>query len=90
MSEIGDNSGDRSFKVTASELRGFIEQYERLEAEKTELGEQMGDVKRDAKSRGYDMKAFAAVLRRRKQDRAEVQELDAVINLYEDALGVFA
>jgi uncharacterized protein (UPF0335 family) len=88
MSEIGDNS--ESYRVTAKELRDFIERIERLEAEKAELADGVKEVKAEAKYRGYDMKAMAAVLRRRKQERAAVMELDAIIDLYEDTLGIFS
>lgn len=87
MAGSGHNSD--SYRVTAEELRGFIDRIERLEAERKELGEGVKEVKAEAKARGYDVKALAAILRRRKQDRAAVSELDALIDLYEDALGIF-
>lgn len=90
MAEIGDNSGDTTFRVTAGELRGFVERIERLEDEKKEIAEQIKDVKAEAKAKGYDTKTLALVIRRRKQERAAVREQDALVELYEDALGVFA
>lgn len=89
MAEIGDNSGDTTFRVTAGELRNFVERIERLEEEKKELGAQVKDVKAEAKARGYDVKTLALIIRRRKQERASVAEQDALVELYEDALGVF-
>ena len=80
----------RIYRVTAGELRGFIERIERLDVEKAELAEAVKAVKTEAKARGYDVKALTAILRRRKQDRDAVSEQDALIALYEDALGIFS
>jgi uncharacterized protein (UPF0335 family) len=88
MAKIGDNS--ESYRVTAEELKGFIARIEGLDAQRTDLAEDIKEVKAEAKARGYDMKALAAVIRRRKQDRDAVKELDAVIDLYEDTLGIFS
>jgi uncharacterized protein (UPF0335 family) len=88
--EIGANSGDGTFRVTPSELQKFVERIERLEEEKKELAEGVKDVKAEAKARGYDVKVLAKIIARRKRERAAVSEEDALINLYEDALGVFA
>jgi uncharacterized protein (UPF0335 family) len=88
MAEIGHNS--ESYRVTAEELRGFIERIERLDAEKAEILDGVKEVKAEAKARGYDAKALAEVIRRRKRDREAVKELDAIIDLYEDALGIFS
>ena len=90
MSEIGHNSGDTTFRVTAGELRNFVERIERLEEEKKELAEQVKDVKAEAKAKGYDAKTLALIIRRRKQEREKVEEQDALVELYEQALGIFA
>jgi uncharacterized protein (UPF0335 family) len=88
MANIGDNS--ESYRVTAEELKGFIARIEGLDAQRTDLAEDIKEVKAEAKARGYDMKALAAVIRRRKQDRDAVKEQDAIIALYEDTLGIFS
>ena len=86
-----DNTGhnSESYRVTASELRKFVERIEEAEAERKEQTEVIGDVKREAKAKGYDTKVLVEIVRRRKRERASVQEQDALIALYEDALGVF-
>jgi uncharacterized protein (UPF0335 family) len=86
----GDNSGDETFRAVTSEIRAFVERIEILEADKTEIAEQIKDVKAEAKAKGYDPKVLALVLRRRKQERDAVDTQDALVKLYEDALGVFA
>jgi uncharacterized protein (UPF0335 family) len=88
MAKPGHNS--ETYRVTAEELRGFIERIERLEAEKAVLADGVKEVKAEAKARGYDVKALAAVIQRRKQERKDVKEQDALIDLYEDTLGIFS
>lgn len=87
MTDIGDNSGHRA---VAAELREFVERFERLAAEKQGLSEMQALVKAEAKAKGYDMKAFAEIIRRRKRDRAELEEHLAIVELYGDVLGVFS
>ncbi|MDG2405318.1 MAG: DUF2312 domain-containing protein, partial [Paracoccaceae bacterium] len=48
------DESDVNYRVTANELRQFIEQFERLDAEKKDLAEQQKEVMAEAKSRGYD------------------------------------
>jgi uncharacterized protein (UPF0335 family) len=84
MSGAGHNS------VAADELRQFVEQYESLEEEKQAVAERQREVKAEAKARGYDMKAFAEVLKLRKLDAEEREEREALRTLYADALGVFS
>ena len=54
MSEI-----DSSYRVTADELRQFIERIERLDAEKKDLAEQQKEVMAEAKGRGMTPKSCA-------------------------------
>jgi uncharacterized protein (UPF0335 family) len=70
-------------------LRGFVERIERLCAEQAELADGVKEVKAEAKARGYDVKALATIIQRRKRDREAVKEQDAIVALYEDALGIF-
>ena len=84
--DIGDNSNHR---VVAAELREFVERFERLAEEKAALSDDQKQVKLEAKAKGYDMKAFAEIIRRRKRDRAELEEHLAIVDLYGDVLGVF-
>jgi uncharacterized protein (UPF0335 family) len=44
---------ESSYRVTADELRQFIERFERLEAEKKDVAEQQKEVMAEAKARGY-------------------------------------
>lgn len=78
----------QSYRVTAGELRAFIERIERLEAEKKELADQQKEVFAEAKSRGYDTKALRKIIALRKMNPQEVSEAEAVLELYKEALGM--
>lgn len=75
--------------IAVAELRQFVERFERLEEEKAEIADQQKEVKAEAKGRGYDMKAFAEIIKLRKLDRDELQEREALRQLYGEALGIF-
>ncbi|NND18369.1 MAG: DUF2312 domain-containing protein, partial [Silicimonas sp.] len=51
---MNDDTPDQSYRVTADELRQFIERFERLEAEKKDVADQQKEVMAEAKGRGYD------------------------------------
>jgi uncharacterized protein (UPF0335 family) len=89
MEEILEDEGQREqYRVTAGELRQFVERYERLEAEKKDLGEQMKDVMAEARARGYDVKVLKKLIALRKRDSSEVSEEEAILELYKEALGM--
>lgn len=79
---------DASYRVTADELRQFIERFERLEAEKKDISEQQKEVMAEAKGRGYDTKVMRKIVALRKRDRDDIAEEEAVLDLYKEALGM--
>lgn len=81
-------AGDASYRVTAGELRQFIERWERLQAEKEDIAEQQKEVMAEAKARGYDTKVMKKVISLRKRDRDDIAEEDAVTQMYMEALGM--
>jgi uncharacterized protein (UPF0335 family) len=74
--------------VAAEELKQFIERIERLEEEKKAISDDIKDVFGEMKGRGFDTKVVRQVLRIRKQDHAERQEMEAILDLYMSALGM--
>ena len=76
--------------VAAEQLKSFIERIERLEAEKTTISDDIKDVFAEAKGNGYDVAILREVLRIRKQDKAEREEKEAILELYLSALGMAA
>lgn len=77
-----------TYRVTADELRAFIERWERLEAEKRELNDQQKEVMAEAKGRGYDTKIIRQIINIRRRDSDDIAEEEAVLELYKDALGI--
>ena len=81
----GHNS---AYRVTAAELRQFIERHERLESEKKDIADQQREVMAEAKGRGYDVKVIRKVIALRKRDKDDIAEEEAVLEAYKEALGM--
>ena len=79
---------DTTYRVTADELRQFIERIERLDAEKKDISDQQKEVLAEAKGRGYDIKVIRKLITLRRRDQGEVAEEEAVLELYKEALGM--
>ena len=76
------------YKVTADELRQFVERFERLEIEKKDIADQQKEVMAEAKSRGYDTRIMRKVVSLRKRDLDDVAEEEAILTMYKTALGM--
>lgn len=74
--------------AAGEEIRQFIERYERLEAEKKDIADQMKEVMAEAKGRGYDTKILRKVIALRKRDADDIAEEEAVLEMYKQALGM--
>ncbi|MEQ6247714.1 DUF2312 domain-containing protein [Sulfitobacter sp. HNIBRBA3233] len=83
-----EDAGDANYRVTANELRQFVERIERLDAEKKDLAEQQKEVMAEAKSRGYDTKVLRKVIALRKREPDDIAEEEAVLEMYKEALGM--
>lgn len=79
---------DEAYKVTADELRQFIERYEKLESEKADAAEQQKELMAEAKGRGYDTKVMRKVIAMRKRKPDELAEEEAILEMYKTALGM--
>jgi len=77
--EVGGIAGER--------LRSIVERIERLEEEKKALSSDIKDIFAEAKSAGFDVKVLRAVIRLR-QEPAEVEEQETLLDLYRRALGM--
>jgi uncharacterized protein (UPF0335 family) len=74
--------------VARDQLRSIIERIERLEEEKKTIADDIKEVYGEAKANGFDTKTLRAVIRLRKQEEAERQEQEALLDLYMHALGM--
>ena len=77
-----------TYSVTADELRQFIERYELLETEKADVAEQQRELMAEAKGRGYDTKVMRKVIALRKRKPDEIAEEEAIMEMYNAALGM--
>ena len=74
--------------IAADRLRSIIERVERLEEERKALGADIRDIFTEAKSAGFDVKAIKQIIKLRKQEPAEVEEQETLLDIYRKALGV--
>ena len=77
-----------AYRVTADELRQFIERHERLEAERVNLAEQQKEVMAEAKGRAYDTAVLRKIIALRKRDKDDIAEEEAIMEMYKEALGM--
>ncbi len=82
MTEIGHNS-----RAQDDRLRLLMERIDRLEEEKKGISEDIRDVYAEAKGCGYDTKIMRAVRSRAKLGAEGRDEYDALVQLYEAAIG---
>ena len=74
--------------VSAERLRSLIERIERLEEERKALAGDIKDIYSEAKSAGFDVKVIRQLIRIRKQEPAEVEEQETLLDVYRRALGM--
>lgn len=74
--------------IAAEQLRSYIERIERLEEEKKGLGADIRDIYAEAKGNGFDPKIMRQIVRLRKMDPADRQEMEALLDVYRAALAV--
>lgn len=74
--------------VAAAELKQFVERIERLEEEKKAIADDVRDVYAELKGRGFDTKVVRQIVKIRKQDHAERKEMEAILELYMQALNM--
>ena len=80
MPDVGGIAGDR--------LKSFIERIERLEEEKKALANDIKEVFAEAKGNGFDTKIMRQVIRLRRMDKDDLDEQEALIDVYRRALGM--
>ena len=77
-----------AYAVSADELRQFVERFERLESDKAAIAQRQAELMLDVKGRGYNTKAFRAVIKGRKVKPDVQAEFEAVVDVYKTALGM--
>lgn len=78
MSEFDGQVGAR--------IRSFIERVEQVESEVKELNEAKKEIFAEAKADGFDAAILKEIIKMRKQEQAERDERDALLDLYMRAI----
>lgn len=74
--------------IAADRLRSLVDRIERLEEERKALGSDIKDIYQEAKSAGFDVKVLRQLIRMRKQEAADIEEQETLLDLYRRALGM--
>ncbi|MGX7347162.1 DUF2312 domain-containing protein [Acetobacter pasteurianus] len=74
--------------IAADRLRSIIERVERLEEERKALASDIKDIFTEAKSAGFDVRTIKQIIRLRKQEPAEIEEQETLLDIYRRALGM--
>lgn len=76
--------------IAHDQLKSIVERIEKLDEERHAIADDIKEVYAEAKANGFDTKTLRQVIRLRKQDAAERQEQEALLDLYLHALGMAA
>lgn len=89
MATVGHNSETANVGgIAGDQLRSYVERVENLEEEKAALAADIRDVFAEAKANGFDVKIMRQVLKLRKMDKDDRDEVQTLLDLYLRALGM--
>ena len=74
--------------IAGEVLSQFVDRIERLDEEKADLNQDIKDIYLEAKGNGFDPKIMRKIVSLRKRDRHEVDEEEALMQVYQQALGM--
>lgn len=77
---VGGIAGDR--------LLSLIERWENIETEKKALASDQKDLMTEGQSAGFDCKIIRQIIKLRKLDPNDLQEQDALVAVYRQAVGL--
>lgn len=83
-----DATEDKPTNIAGERLRSIIERIERLEEERKALASDIKDIYSEAKSAGFDIKVIRQLIRIRRQEPAEVEEQETLLDVYRRAIGM--
>ncbi|WP_254229362.1 DUF2312 domain-containing protein [Wolbachia pipientis] len=77
-----------TIKITADELKTYIERVEKLEQEKKDIQDHIREVYAKAADKGFDVKVMKQVVKLRKIDEDDREEQEMLLDTYKRALGM--
>ena len=72
--------------IATDRLRSFVERIERLEEEKRALAADIREVYSESKGAGFDVKVLRQLIRLRKMDKEDRNQMEEILSVYERAL----
>jgi uncharacterized protein (UPF0335 family) len=88
MSQDTTNDATSGSTVSADELKSAVERAETIQEEMDAVRSDMKELKAELKGKGFDIKAFNAILKMRKQSRDDRMHEEAMIETYAQAIGL--
>jgi uncharacterized protein (UPF0335 family) len=86
--DVAETEDTKVGGIAADRLRSLVDRIERLEEERKALGNDIKDIYAEAKSAGFDVKVLRQLIRIRKQEAADVEEQETLLDVYRRALGM--
>ena len=89
--KMGHNSGaseEAPKNIAGERLRSIIQRYERLDEEKKALANDQADIMKEASSAGFNVKVLRQLIRIRRQEPADVEEQETLLDIYRRAIGM--
>lgn len=83
------DGGPNAHRVAAAELSAIIGRIERLREDRAEINAEIANERRNAKLKGYDLKAIDEMVKLRALDPEKREEREALRQMYADAIGLF-
>jgi uncharacterized protein (UPF0335 family) len=74
--------------IAGERLRSIVDRIERLEEERKALAQDIKDIYSEAKSAGFDVKVLRQLIRIRKQEPADVETEETLLDVYRRAIGM--
>jgi uncharacterized protein (UPF0335 family) len=88
MSELEQTATANVNNVTGERLQSIVSRIEKIEEERKELASDIKDIYSEAKSAGFDVKVLRQLIRIRKQEPAEIEEQETLLDVYRRAIGM--
>lgn len=77
-----------SITIETGMLKQLVDKLDRLEDDKKNILDDIKTVYNEAKSQGFDVKTLKKIVKMRRMDRNKLEEDDALLETYRNALGV--
>ena len=87
MAKKPDTGTNALGNESVARLQSLVQRIERTEEEKKAAADDIKDLYTEAQSAGFDKKVIRQMVKERKKERAEVDEYNAMCEVYRSALG---